>query len=169
MWQVVWGLAGGLAWAGDGAPVEGAAPEPAAAQDPDLHPARADAVDVEHFGPGGGREPDAPDGDAPLRCEGVAGGLLGPMVLGTALTTVGPALAACAPGGAATTLRWTWSGGAPSGLAVVATSAAAAGTCVTEAFGRVQGQAQWTAACSATLLTGDPSGAAAALAKLPAP
>jgi hypothetical protein len=86
-----------------------------------------------------------------LRCTGVAGGLLGPAVLGAALGAVGPALHACAPGGWAGRLGWTWAGGAPSALVVTPPSA-----CVQAAFAKAAGAPTWTAACTVVLLAAAP-------------
>lgn len=102
-----------------------------------------------------------------LHCTGVVGGLLGPPVVGAGLGALAPALAACAPGGAATRLRWTWSGAHPGALAVEGPGDGAAQACLTAAFAKLTGAPGWTGSCSAILLSGAPAGAAAALAALP--
>jgi hypothetical protein len=65
-----------------------------------------------------------------MTCELEPGNLGAVMKVVGALAKQKKALDACAPGGAAYRIRWTWVGGKPTAVAVVAASDASGGACV---------------------------------------
>lgn len=75
---------------------------------------------------------------------------------------------ACAPEGAAFTVKWTWGDKGTSNVAVVSSSKPAANACVQKAL--VKASSDLRGSCDAMILAGDPTAAAAAAATLrPAP
>jgi hypothetical protein len=105
-----------------------------------------------------------------LDCALAKGGLLAPLLVVGTLAEQKPALDACAPQGAATTLSWRWEVGATRDVSVTATSAPATSPCVIGAMsGLAPAQDALVGTCTATVLIGATGAASAAADGLKAP
>lgn len=82
----------------------------------------------------------------------------------SALAAQKAAFDACAPKGAAFSVRWAWGGSGTADVAVLASSSKAADACVQKALSRASSSLRGS--CTAIILAGDPAAAAAAAATL---
>jgi hypothetical protein len=102
-----------------------------------------------------------------MDCELDAGGLGAVMKMVGALAKQKKALDECAPGGAAYRVKWTWTGGRPSAVEVLAASEASGSACLGRALKLIQSQS--AGECRAIVLVGQADAAARAAATLAAP
>lgn len=103
-----------------------------------------------------------------LTCNLESGGLLASMVVVGALSKHKAALDACAPQGAAFRVSWTWTGGATVGVTSVSASDADLASCVVGVLQQSL-EAPVNGQCTATLLAGEATAAAAAADALSMP
>lgn len=102
-----------------------------------------------------------------VACELDGGGLGAVMKVVGALAKQKTTLDACAPGGAAYRIKWTWAEGKATAVAVVAASDSSGSGCMARAAGLVH--SSHAGGCEATVLVGQSDAAARAADALAAP
>ena len=99
-----------------------------------------------------------------LSCSLDSGGLFASALVVGALAKEKTSLDACAPGGAAVELEWTWADGKASKAEAKRASGVEKAACVASVVMAVPAPANGT--CRATVLVGEPTAAAAAVAQM---